>query len=112
MGALAQDALTGLGLQLRDAFTYLALVFAGAWTLVDTWQTVQDNDGRSACDPKADRLRGMCGDWAKSARQYRCCANIVSQGWLNRRSGVTYWPPMPWDDPDGELCVKGLYPEG
>lgn len=113
VGALAQGALTGLGLKLRDAFTFLALVFAGAWTLVDMWTRVQDDDGSdSTCAGQAERLRKRCSEWATTPRQYRCCANIASQGWRNCRSGIKYWPPMPWDDPDGELCVEGFYPEG
>ena len=44
VAAVAAGALAGLGLKIRDALTYLGLVLGGAWTLVDIWTKVQDND--------------------------------------------------------------------
>ena len=112
VGAVAAGALAGLGLKIRDALTYLGLVLSGAWTLVDIWQTVQDDGDRSAWDAKVKRLRDKCATWAKNRRQFACCASIASQGWSNCRSAIKHSPPMPWDDPDGELCVEGIYLEG
>lgn len=73
---------------------------------------VQDERGRSACHTKMERLRDKCATWAQNRGQFACCARIASQGWSNCLSGINYWPPMPWDNPDGELCAKGLYLEG
>ena len=44
VGARAAGALTGLGLKIRDALTYLGLVLSGAGVLVDIWQAVQEDD--------------------------------------------------------------------
>jgi len=44
VGARAAGALTGLGLKIRDALTFLGLVLSGAWVLADIWQAVQEDD--------------------------------------------------------------------
>ncbi len=113
VAAVAAGSLAGLGLKIRDALTYLGLVLSGAWVLADIWQAVTEDGDSSACDAKMEQLLDRCSAWAKGrGRQFACCRAIASQGWSNCLGGKKYWPPMPWDDPDGELCVKGIYLEG
>ena len=64
VGAVAAGALAGLGLRIRNALTYLGRVLSGAWTLVDTWQKVQDDDSdrtMPGCSRRAAWTPGVLG---------------------------------------------------
>jgi len=100
------------GERIREVLTYLGLVLSGAWVLADIWQAVTEDHTRG-CSARAADLRHQCVSWGKgkAAWQRACCFALVSQGEANCRSRIPHWPPMPWEDPDNELCVAKFYPE-
>ena len=57
---MAAGALAGLGLRIRDALTYLGLVLSGAWTLVDIWTKVQENDEPDGCEEIFKSQKNRC----------------------------------------------------
>ena len=115
VGARAAGALTGLGLKIRDALTFLGLVLSGAWVLADIWQAVQDSqDETKGCDAKAADLEKRCSSWGKNRepRQRACCYALVAQGKQNCMRGIDYWPTMPWNDSGKtKVCVDRFHPE-
>jgi len=59
VGARATGALTGLGLKIRDALTFLGLVLSGARVLADIWQAVQEDDPND-CVKKYEQCMDKC----------------------------------------------------
>jgi hypothetical protein len=49
-----------LGLTIANNLMYLALVLGGAWTLVDIWQNVQDNDEPDGCEEIFKSQKNRC----------------------------------------------------
>ncbi len=111
VGALAQGALTALGLRIRDALTFLSLVFAGAWTLVDIWTEVQEggDEREKTCRANYDINVGLCetSAWAKgqSYRARICCkARAADVQSVCLKGNPWPAPPMPWESGYDKDC--------
>ena len=80
VGAVAAGALAGLGLKIRDALTYLGLVLSGAWTLVDIWQKV-DNDDPNDCVKNYEQCMDRCLRLRKGTRGpcVAACAEVLAK---------------------------------
>jgi len=121
VGARAAGALTGLGLRIRDALTFLGLVLSGAWVLADIWQAVQeDADKATACNAKAAEELGQrkaaypylpgSSSKARARREnFLRCKSVVDQNTANCRSGIPVRHPLPLDYSDEDREFGGAH---
>jgi hypothetical protein len=101
-GVLQGGALAGLGLKLSEGFLLLALVFAGAWVLVDIIETVREDGeqdrGKQCQDRWINDHQPRCSKWARGNKaKHRCCMTLARDRFMNCYQGLGQFPLLPWE---------------